>query len=71
MREYVVIYEWTGTNYSAFVPDLPGCVAAGETLEETEHLITEAAALYRQALEEAGQCLPEPTTKAMNVRIPA
>jgi predicted RNase H-like HicB family nuclease len=38
MKEYVVIYEWTGKNYSAYVPDLPGCVAcrryAGERLND-------------------------------------
>jgi predicted RNase H-like HicB family nuclease len=64
MKEYVVIYEWTGQNYSAYVPDLPGCVAAGGTLEETERLINEAIKLYTEELYSAGQTLPEPKTKA-------
>jgi predicted RNase H-like HicB family nuclease len=51
MKEYVVIYEWTGKNYSAYVPDLPGCVAAGDTLEETERLMREAITLYSRSFE--------------------
>mgnify|MGYP001773309736 CR=1 FL=1 len=47
MKKYVVIYEWTGKNYSAYVPDLPGCIACGDTLEETEKLMHEAISLYR------------------------
>ncbi len=69
MKEYVVIYEWTGKNYSAYVPDLPGCVAAGDTLQETEQLIKEAIELYIEALREAGQAVPEPTTKAKPITI--
>ena len=38
MKEYAVVYEWTGANYSAYVPDLPGCVACADTLEETRML---------------------------------
>jgi len=63
MREYVVIYEWTGANYSAYVPDLPGCVACGDTLEETQQLIGEAIELYVEALKEEGKPIPEPSTK--------
>lgn len=68
-KEYVVIYEWTGKNYSAYVPDLPGCVAAADTLEETEQLMKEAIKLYIKALEEAGESVPEPTTKAKAVTV--
>lgn len=71
MREYLVIYEWAGQNYSAYVPDLPGCVAAGDTLEETEQLIKEAIELYIEALREARQPVPEPTTKAKPVMVAA
>jgi predicted RNase H-like HicB family nuclease len=70
-REYTVIYEWTGKNYSAYVPDLPGCVAAGDTLEETEQLIREAIQLYIEALSEQGDPVPEPTVKAGTVVISA
>jgi predicted RNase H-like HicB family nuclease len=69
VKEYVAIYEWTGANYSAYVPDLPGCVACGDTLEETERLIKEAIELYIQALREEGRTVPEPSTKAGRVAI--
>ena len=64
MKEYTVIYEWAGSNYSAYVPDLPGCVACGDTLEETEELMKEAIELYIETLRDDGQTIPEPTTKA-------
>jgi len=68
-REYTVIYEWTGRNYSAYVPDLPGCVAAGDTLEETEQLIREAIQLYIEALREEGEPIPEPAVRAGTVAV--
>jgi predicted RNase H-like HicB family nuclease len=71
VREYLVIYEWAGQNYSAYAPDLPGCVAAGDTLEETEELMKEAIELYIESLRETGQPVPEPTTKARPVMVPA
>ena len=64
MIEYTVIYEWVGNNYSAYLPDLPGCIACGDTMEETEQLIKEAIELYIDALREDGQPVPPPTTKA-------
>jgi predicted RNase H-like HicB family nuclease len=69
MKKYVVIYEWTGRNYSAYAPDLPGCVACGDTLEDTERLMREALELYLAALKEAGEPVPEPTTKAKPVGV--
>ena len=71
MKEHGVIYEWTGQNYSAYAPDLPGCVAAGDTLEETERLMKEAIELYIESLKEIGQLVPEPTTKAKPVAVMA
>ncbi len=70
-EEYVVIYEWTGENYSAYAPDLPGCVAAGDTIEETRGLMQEAMLLYAAALTESGQHLPKPTTQASSLAIAA
>lgn len=64
VRQYTVIYEWTGGNFSAYVPDLPGCVACGDTMEETTSLMKEAIEMYIEALKEAGQPIPEPTTTA-------
>ena len=69
MKEYTVIYEWAGENYSAYVPDLPGCIACGDTLKETEELMKEAIELYIETLRDDGQPIPEPTTKASLVSV--
>ena len=71
MKEYVVIYEWTGENYSAYAPDLPGCIACADTLAETEALMKEAITLYIEALKEDGSSVPEPTTRATSVTVAA
>jgi predicted RNase H-like HicB family nuclease len=69
MKEYVAIFEWAGSNYSAYVPDLPGCISTGKTLEETENNIKEAIELYIDTLREDSQPIPEPTltVKAISV----
>ena len=64
MREYTVIYERAEGNYSAYVPDLPGCVACGDTLEEPAQLMKEAMELYIDQLRKDSKPIPEPTTKA-------
>ncbi len=69
MREYAVVYERAGQNYSAYVPDLPGCIACGDTIEETEALIREAIELYIDTLNESGECVPEPTAKAAAITV--
>ena len=62
--KYAVIYEKTATGYSAYAPDLPGCIAAGRTLRETEKLMGEAIDMHLQAMREDGDTIPEPTTLA-------
>jgi predicted RNase H-like HicB family nuclease len=62
--EYMVIFEWAGNNYSAYVPDLPGCIACGDTQEETQQLIKEAIELYIEELRADGKPVPEPSIKA-------
>jgi predicted RNase H-like HicB family nuclease len=71
MKEYTVIYEWADNNYSAYVPDLPGCVTTGATLEETESNMREAIELYIETLQEEGKSVPEPTTKARPISVAA
>ncbi len=58
--KYVVVYEETPTGFSAYVPDLPGCVAAGKTREKTERLIREAIAFHLEGLRESDEPIPEP-----------
>jgi len=59
---YAVIVEKTGNGYSAYVPDLPGCVAAARTRAETERLIREAIHFHLEGLRENGDPIPQPTT---------
>jgi predicted RNase H-like HicB family nuclease len=69
--KFVVIYEKTRNGYSAYVPDLPGCVAGGATLEETAELIRGAIELHLETMREDGDSVPEPTTIAGCVAVPA
>jgi predicted RNase H-like HicB family nuclease len=62
--KYAVIIEKGDTSYGASVPDLPGCIAVGETLEEVQRLIREAIAFHIEGLREEGLPIPEPTTLA-------
>jgi predicted RNase H-like HicB family nuclease len=57
-----VIYKKTATGYSSYAPDLPGCGAAGRSLEETKTLIAEAIEGHIELLRENGEKVPEPTT---------
>ena len=60
--KYAVVIEKAEHNYSAYVPDLPGCVAVGDTIEEVEQLIREAIVFHIEGLREDGSPIPEPTT---------
>ena len=71
MKEYAVIFEHGPKNWSAYVPDLPGCVAAAATRDETRALIREAIILHIEALRADGDPIPEPTTEAMSIAAPA
>jgi len=62
--EYAVLFEQTNTGYSAHVPDLPGCVAAGATFAETTELIREAIRLHLAGMREDGEPIPEARTIA-------
>ena len=59
--KYAVIYEKSSNGWGASIPDLPGCVALGFTLEETEELIREALQLHLRAMREDGDAIPEPS----------
>ncbi len=62
--EYLVIYEKGPTSWGAYVPDLPGCVAAGDTQEEVRKLIEDAIELHLRGMSEDGDPIPEPTAVA-------
>jgi predicted RNase H-like HicB family nuclease len=59
---YAILIEGEPGNYSAFVPDLPGCVAVGDTIEETMREMQEAIRFHIEGLQEDGLPVPEPTT---------
>jgi predicted RNase H-like HicB family nuclease len=61
---YAVVIEKAGDNFSAYVPDLPGCVATGATLAETEKDIREAIRFHIEGLKADGLPIPEPTAVA-------
>lgn len=61
--KYAVVIEKAEGNYSAYVPDLPGCVATGATISETESEIREAIAFHIEGMREDGISVPAPTSK--------
>jgi predicted RNase H-like HicB family nuclease len=61
-RRYMIVIERAeGANYSAYAPDLPGCVATGATREDVEREMRDAIALHLEGLRDAGQPIPEPS----------
>ncbi len=62
MSNYTIIIEKTDSGYSAYVPDLPGCITVGDTVEETKKYIKEAMELYIEQLKSEGKAIPEPQT---------
>lgn len=61
--KYAVIIERGESGYGAYVPDLPGCVAVGETSDEVRALIAEAITLHVESLRRHGEPIPEPTSE--------
>ncbi|NJD24687.1 MAG: type II toxin-antitoxin system HicB family antitoxin [Betaproteobacteria bacterium] len=68
---YAVVIEKAGTNYSAYVPDLPGCIATGSTVAETETLIREAIELHLSGMREDGTPIPPPSSQVEYVEVAA
>ncbi|MDG6225785.1 MAG: type II toxin-antitoxin system HicB family antitoxin [Candidatus Thermoplasmatota archaeon] len=69
MYKFMIVIERTDTGYSAYSPDLPGCVATGETKEETEQNMYNAIEMHIEGLKEDGLPIPEPSTFAEYVLI--
>lgn len=59
---YAIVIEKGSDNYSAYVPDLPGCVTTGSTVDEVEANIKEAVSFHIEGLTEDGLPIPDPTT---------
>lgn len=71
MKKYLVVIEKTGTGFSAYSPDLDGCVATGGTREEVEREMQEAMAFHLEGLAQTGEPIPEPHTYSAYVEVPA
>ena len=71
MNRYLIILEETGTGYSAYSPDLPGCVATGSTRKETEREIREAIEFHIEGLRLAGDAVPVPHSVAAYCEVAA
>lgn len=69
--KYAVVIEKGESSYGAYVPDLPGCVAAGETRDEVLELIHEAIEIHIQGLKEDGETIPEPASSIELVEVAA
>lgn len=68
---YAVVIEKAQANYSAYVPDLPGCVATGATIEEVEGEIREAIAFHLDGMREDGLPIPAPTSTVEYIELAA
>lgn len=69
MARYAIVIERAESNYSAYVPDLPGCVAVGDTVEETAREIREAIAFHLEGMRADGAKIPKPTANVAYVDV--
>jgi predicted RNase H-like HicB family nuclease len=69
--QYLVIIERGPSSFGAYVPDLPGCAAVGESRQEVEQLIREAIEFHIEGLREDGKAIPEPTSSPQLVSVDA
>ncbi len=71
MKKYAIVVEKAKSNFAAYVPDLPGCVATGKTIAETEKRLREAIEIHIQGLREDGLQVPEPSSVVDYLVVPA
>ena len=68
---YAIVIERANSNYSAYVPDLPGCIATGATVKEAEQTIREAIEFHLTGLREDGSPIPQPSSRVEYVEVAA
>ena len=71
MKRYAIVIEKGHSNYSAYVPDLQGCVAAGDTIAETRELMRGAVEMHLEGMREDGLGIPEPTSQVEYLEVAA
>jgi predicted RNase H-like HicB family nuclease len=69
MKRYAIVIEKAANNYGGYVPDLPGCVATGSSVKETERLLHEAIQLHIEGMKEDGLPIPEPSSIVQYVEL--
>jgi predicted RNase H-like HicB family nuclease len=69
MKRYAIVIEKAQSNYAAYVRELPGCVATGKTVAETERLLREAIEIHIEGMREEGLPIPEPSSQVEYVEI--
>ncbi len=69
LLRFAIVIEKAPDNYSAYVPDLPGCVATGVSVENAKHRIREAIAFHLEGMHEDGRPIPEPQTSVAWVEV--
>ena len=69
--KYLIVLEKTSTGFSAYSPDLPGCIATGGSREEAEREMAEAIAFHLEGLTAEGEPLPQPHASSTYVEVPA
>jgi predicted RNase H-like HicB family nuclease len=71
VRRYAVVIESTGTGFSAFSPDVPGCAAVGDNEDETRRNFQDALAAHFEMMREVGEPIPEPRSSVDYVEVAA
>lgn len=70
MKKFLIVIEPTGTGFSAYSPDLDGCVATGQTREEVESQMQEAIAFHLEGMARNGEPIPEPRSYSSYIEVP-
>jgi len=68
---YAIVIENAGPNFSAYVPDLPGCVATGASIDDVQREMREAIALHLEGMREDGDPIPQPSSSVQYIEIAA
>jgi predicted RNase H-like HicB family nuclease len=71
MKRYAIVIEKAPSNFAGYVPDLPGCIATGATVKETESLLRDAIELHLEGMREDGVPIPEPASVVEYLEVPA
>jgi len=71
VHKYTIIIERAGDNYSAYCPDLPGCIATGHTVKKTTQRMKQAIEFHIEGLKKEKMAIPEPSTEATSIEVAA